>query len=104
MMAAAEKGISTRMNGFDPIVVLGLFVAMQIVGIASACAARLFEGTPREILGQRFFLLAMLLMGMATLASLSFGSGCWLACSATLAFMVLTVVYNFQGGRESATW
>jgi hypothetical protein len=92
------------MHGFESIVVIGLFVGMQILGIVSACAARLCEGTPREILGQRFFLLVMLLMGLATPASLAIGPDYWMVCSATLAFMVLTVVYNFHGGSESATW
>ena len=92
------------MNGTESIVVIGLFAAMQILGIVSACVARLCDGTPREIVGQRFFLLVMLLMGIATLASLAVSPDYWLACSATLAVMVLTVVYNFHGGRESATW
>jgi hypothetical protein len=92
------------MNGFTPFAVFGCFVAVQFVGIASACVARCCVGTRQETLGQRLFLLAMLLIGVATMVALAVWPGCWLACSATLAFMLLMVVYNFRDGREEATW
>jgi hypothetical protein len=92
------------MNGFDSPAALWLLIAMQFLGVLSAFAARLSEGSPRQAISQGMFLGVLPLMGVATLVALAVGPGCWLACSATLAFMVLTVTCDFRRRRESATW
>ncbi len=92
------------MNGFDSPTMLWLLVAAQIFGVASAWLARLCEGSCRQAISQRMFFGVLPLMGVATMAALAVGPGCWLACSTTLAFMVLTVTCDFRGSKEAATW
>ena len=92
------------MNGFDSPAALWLLIAMQFLGVLSAFAARLSEGTPRQAFSQGMFFAMLPLMGAATLVALAVGPGCWLGCSTTLAVMVLTVTCDFRRGRESATW
>jgi hypothetical protein len=92
------------MNGFDSPAVLWLLIAAQLLGVISACIARLSEGSPRQALSQGTFFGALSLMGAATIVALAVGPGCWVACSASLALMVLTVTCDFRGSREAATW
>jgi hypothetical protein len=92
------------MNGLDSPAALWVLIAAQCLGVLTACAARLSEGSSRQAIGQGMFLGVLLLIGVATLVALAVGPGCWLGCSATLAFMVLTVTCDFRRGRESATW
>jgi hypothetical protein len=92
------------MNGFDYPTCLWLLIAAQCVGVSSAWAARLSEGSPHQAIGQCAFFAILPLMGVATMVAFAIGPGCWLACSATLAFMVLTVTCDFRGSREAATW
>jgi hypothetical protein len=104
MMGSDRKESATPMNGFDSPAVLWLLVAAQLFGFASAWAARLSEGSRSQALGQWLFFGTLPLMGAVTMASLAVGPGCWLACSTTLAVMVLTVTCDFRGSREAATW
>ena len=92
------------MNGFDSPTTLWLLIGAQFLGISSAWLARLSEGSPRQAVSQRMFFGVLPLVGVATMVALAVGPGCWLACSTTLAFMVLTVTCDFQGSREAATW
>jgi len=92
------------MNGFDSPAALWLLVAIQVLGVLSACATRLSEGSRRQAISQGMFLGLLLLIGCATPVAMAMGPGCWLASSTTLAVMVLTVTCDFRSGRESATW
>jgi hypothetical protein len=91
-------------NGFDSPAILWILVAAQIVGIVTACAARLSQGASQQALVQSLFLGVLAVMGAATIAAFAVGPGCWLACSATLAVMILTVTCDFRNGRKAATW
>lgn len=92
------------MNGFDSPSVLWLLVAVQFLGIASACLARVSEGSSCQGVSQVIFFVVLPVMGTITAFALTVGPGYWLACAATLAVMVLTVTCDFRGGREAATW
>jgi hypothetical protein len=92
------------MNGIDSPAALWLLMAVQCLGVLSAFAARLSEGSRRQAISQCLFLAFLPLMGAATLVALAIGPGCWLGCSTTLAIMVLTVTWDFRRGCESATW
>lgn len=92
------------MDGFYSPVALWLLMALQFLGIMSACAARFSEGTPRQRLIQGMFLGVLPLMGCSTMVAFAIGPGCWLACATTLAVMVLTVTCDFRSSRESSTW
>ena len=92
------------MNGFDSPAVLWLLVAAQLIGVSSAWLARLSEGSAHQTMSHCMFFGVLPLMGAATMVAFAVGPGCWLACSTSLAFMVLTVTCDFRSGRESATW
>ena len=92
------------MNGLDSPAALWLLVAIQFVGVLSACAARLSEGSSRQSAIQCLFFGTLALMGVATVTAFAVGPGWWLACSASLTVMILTVTCDFRSGRESATW
>jgi hypothetical protein len=92
------------MNGFDSPTVLWLLIAAQLVGFVSAGLARLSEGSAGQTISQWMFFGILPLVGVATIVAIAVGPGCWLACSATLAVMVLTVTCDFRGSREAATW
>ncbi len=92
------------MNGFEISAPLWLFIAAQILGVFTAWLARLSEGSACQAMGQLAFFAMLSLMGMATIVAMGVGPGLWLACSATLAFMVLTVTCDFRASRDAATW
>ena len=75
--------------------------AVEVVGLASACLARLSEGSPSQASYQAFFFAALLLVGVTALAALSAGLGQWLLLGVTLSVMVLTVTWDF-GVRSRA--
>ena len=54
------------MNGFDSTTALWLLVAAQCFGVFSAAAARLSEGSPCQAISQWVFLVALPLVGAAT--------------------------------------
>ena len=92
------------MNGLESPAMLWFLVASQFVGILSACAARLSEGSSRQAIVQNMFLGVLAMMGAVTVFAFAVGPGWWLACSASLAVMILMVTYDTRSGRESATW
>lgn len=92
------------LNGFDSPTGFGLLLAAQLLGVFSACLARLTEGSSCQAIGQCLFVGALSLVGAATMVALAIGPGCWIACSATLSLMILTVTCDFRGSREAATW
>jgi hypothetical protein len=92
------------MNGFDSPTILWFLVAAQGFGVATAWLARLSEGSCCQTFAQCLFFGILPIMGVVTALAFAVGPGCWLACSATLAVMVLTVTCDFRGSREAATW
>ncbi len=92
------------MNGFEPLPAYWTFIAIQVIGAASACLARLSEGSRRQALCQLAFFAILPLLGAASLVSMAVGPGCWICCSVTLAFAVLMVTCDFRSGSKAATW
>jgi hypothetical protein len=91
------------MNGIDSSTAIWLLVAIQLLGISSAWTTRLSEGSSFQAATQRVFFTLLLLMGAATIVALAVGPGIWLACSASLAVMVLMVTCDFGTAREGET-
>lgn len=92
------------MKGIDPSTVLWAFVAAQFLGVSSAWIARLSEGKRHQVISQWTFFGVLPIVGIATVVALAVGPGYWVACSTTLAFMVLTVTCDFRASRGAATW
>ncbi len=72
-----------------------LFGAVELLGLTSAWAARLSEGSLHQTCCQRLFLGCLTLVGGATIVSFGLGPSCWLTSGVTLAVMVLTVICDF---------
>ncbi len=83
---------------------LWLLVIVVPIGLLSAWAARLSQGARYETSCQRFFLGCLILVGVATVASLGLEPGCWIISGATLSAMVLTVVCDFRGPSRAHIW
>jgi hypothetical protein len=73
---------------------------VQVLGLASACLARISEGRSYQTSCQRLFLGALGLAGMATVASFAMGPGHVLISGASLATMVLGAVWDFGGSSQ----
>jgi hypothetical protein len=89
------------MNGIESSTALWLLVAVQLLGITSAWMARLSEGSAFQTVTQRVFFTTLLLVGAATVVALAVGPGAWVACSATLAVMVVMAICDFGTSREA---
>jgi hypothetical protein len=77
-------------------VICWMFLAVEVLGLASACGVRLSAGSRRQGSCQCLFLGCLALMGGAALVSPAFGPRCWLISSVTLALMILTVTCDFS--------
>ncbi len=88
------------MNGIDFPSVFWLLVAVQLLGVSSACFVRFCEGSTCQLIGQRAFFAALLLMGVATGVALTVGPGIWMACATSLAVMVLTATFDLRGSMQ----
>ena len=68
-----------------------------MAGLGSAVMARATQGTRLESHSHRLFFLAMAVVGIAMIGSLTLSRGCCLALGTTLSLMVLTVVWDVRG-------
>jgi hypothetical protein len=78
-----------------------LFGGVQVVGLMSAWMTRLSEGSAGELFCQRFFLICLGLVGLATVAAVVVQSRAWIFCGGTLSLMVLATVWDFQDSQRS---
>ena len=79
---------------FDPILTLWCLAIVQFIALASACLARMSEGSLREARYQRLCLGCLALAGLATLASLLVGPSTCVLSGAALAVTVLTATWD----------
>ncbi len=84
------------MTGFEMPLIWWLFGVVDLLGVTSAWAARLSEGSRRQTFCQCLFFLCLALVGAAGLVAFGLGPGCWLASAATLGIMVLTAICDFS--------
>jgi hypothetical protein len=92
------------MNGIDLPAAFWLLLAVQVFGVCSACAARLSEGFPCQVVSRWIFLAALPLMGAATCLALAIGPGTWLACATSLTVMVLATTWDLRTKPDLAVW
>lgn len=79
-----------------------MFVAVQVLGFASAWIARVCLGTTMERYGHQLFLAALALIGVATFLSFMNGSGLWLFSGLNMATMVIMAVVDGRTPAEQA--
>jgi hypothetical protein len=85
---------------FAEVTPLILFLAtLQVVGLASACLARMSEGSRVQAQCHAAFMVCMCLLGVATAASLAVGPGWCMSCGLTLSIMAVGAVCDFSGTR-----
>lgn len=95
----AKKGISEfrPMSSIDPATLIYVLVGVQVAGLASACLARLSEGSIRQTSAQRICLGCLALVGAATMMSMLISPGASVLSGAAMSVMVLTAVWDFGG-------
>jgi hypothetical protein len=84
------------MGGPDSAVAVGLLLAMQVAGLASAVLARISVGWQGHAIYRGLFLVFLAAIGLATMAAVSASKTIWLPCGFTLPAMVLAVVWDFR--------
>ncbi len=86
------------MNGLENIVVSCLFLT-QAVGLASAAAVRLGNGSPCRFSARCLFFVLLGAVGLCMVVSVNLGPVYWLTSGAAFATMVLTVTCDFGDSR-----
>ncbi len=89
------------MSVFEAQLVFWSLASIQLIGLLSACLARLSEGSVRQVACQRFFLACLLLVGLGTIASLTLIPAYWVASGTTLSLMVLAATCDFRRCPQS---
>lgn len=82
------------MPNFDPVWMLWCFATVQFLALASACLARMSEGSLREARYQRLCLGCLAMAGLATMASLVVGPTTCVFSGAALAVTILTATWD----------
>jgi len=83
-------------QGLESGVVLLFFGLVQVVGLGSACLARIAEGSSRQTPCQWLFLVSLAAVGVATMALLAADASTWLVSATTLSVMILAVTVDFR--------
>jgi len=79
-----------------------MFVAVQILGFASAWITRVCLGTTMQRYGHQLFFAALALIGVATLVSVMHSSGWWLLSGLNMATMVIMAVVDGRSVAKQA--
>jgi uncharacterized membrane protein len=88
----------TLLTGY-PTAFTCLLIAIQLLGLVSACVVRRTEGSRHQVTCQCVFLGSMIGVGTLTLTTVALGPGRWLAPGATLAVMAVVSLLDF--GRRA---
>ncbi len=78
------------------------FVAVQVLGFASAWITRVCLGTSMQRYGHQLFFASLALIGVATFLSVMHGSGWWLLSGLNMSTMVVMAVVDGRNPAEQA--
>ena len=78
-------------------------IAVQMIGLASVVAARMWPQSPAQTRCQWFFFISLAGVGLATMLALACGSGLWVSCAATLSLMSVGATLDLRRPGEVAT-
>ena len=81
---------------FDPVVALCCLAFVQLLALASACLARMAEGSLRQAHCQWFCLSCLVLAGLATIVSLIIGPAACMCSGVVLAVTILTATWDLR--------
>lgn len=90
------------MLSLNDVLLFVLVVSIQGIGIASVIVARLTERSWARDVSQQIFFASLLLVGLATAASLYLDSSNWLPCAATLGVMSVGATLDLGSSRQPA--
>jgi hypothetical protein len=79
-------------------------LAAQSLGILSACLARFSQGCSCQRVFQAFFLLCLVMVAGAGVASFALEPECWLTSGALLAVMLVAATFPLGQAREATAW
>jgi hypothetical protein len=98
----SEGNLERVMNlNFDSTAGLWTLAVVQLWGIAIALIARLSQGSSHAGICNTLFLFSLVLMGGATLASLTLQPVNWLFSAITLTTMTMVAVCDFRRSKAS---
>lgn len=89
------------MNAISASAVFWIWGLVQVLGLVSALAARVSEGSSGQSASHGVFLAALALVGITTVIAVAMGPDWWLISAAILAIMVLTVTCDFSRNRQT---
>jgi hypothetical protein len=93
------------MHYWDGALAVFLLGAVQVLGLMSAVAVRLGEGSAWQLATQRLFFLCLALVGIETMAALVEGQvGYWLPSAGTLSVMVIAATCDFSRTQSPDSW
>jgi hypothetical protein len=75
---------------------LWMFGLVQLMGLTAAWLSRVSEGSVLQAWAQGWFMLSLVLAGLATAVASGFGPGYWLLSAATLGTMIIEAVCDFR--------
>jgi hypothetical protein len=99
---AVAGAIDARKRTMTQLATLAIWVlaGVQLLGLASACLARMSEGRSWQTTCQRLFMGALGLAGLGAVAAFAMGPGHFMLSGASLATMVLGAVWDFGGSSQ----
>ena len=78
----------------DPRTLFWILLAVEAIGLASASLVRLSAGSRGHSSCQWLFFACLALVGLGSAVAMLISSVCWLLSAATLALMILAVVWD----------
>ena len=81
-----------------------VLTVVELMGVISALAVRVSEGSLHQQCCQRLFLCFLLLVGGITMLSAMLGLSHCPAAAITFCVMVLTAVWDFRPAGQAAAW
>lgn len=83
--------------------VFGFTIVIQVLGVASIVAARFCTDSRQRAYCHRFFIAALVALGLVTVLAAGSTGGCWLASGATLPILTVCATSDLGSQRREAS-
>ncbi|MDZ4820575.1 MAG: hypothetical protein SGJ20_16540 [Planctomycetota bacterium] len=87
----------------DSATIIWCFALIEACGLITAVVARVGEGSHRQIVLHRLFMLFLVLNGAGAMLAVRIGPGLWLSSAATLGVMIVAAVCDFRQSDRAFT-
>jgi hypothetical protein len=78
-----------------------LSIALQLCGVASVAAARLWEAAPLAMFWRWLCFSLLALVGFTAALSIAWQCGCWQTCGITMAVMAVGATIDMRSSRHA---